>query len=131
MRRPDWQQRLSSYLEEREKAPFAWGSNDCCAFAAGAVEAVTGVDHLTVFGRYESASAARALIRSYGGLEALVSVVLGPSVSPQMAAVGDIVLLVNEGRKMLGLCNGTSVMAPGRLGIAVAGIEAAIAAWKV
>ncbi len=131
MRRPDWQQRLSKYLEVRECVPFAWGSNDCCTFAAGAVEAMTGVDHLTTFGPYKSANAARILIRSYGGLDALASAALGPSVGPQMAAVGDIVLLVNEGRKMLALCNGTSVMAPGKHGIAVTGIEAAIAAWKV
>jgi hypothetical protein len=48
-----------------------------------------------------------------------------------MAAVGDIVLVINADREMLGVCNGVNVLAPGKSGTAVLGMEAALVAWKI
>jgi hypothetical protein len=64
-RKPDWDARLAAYLEPLRLRPFAWGSHDCCTFAAGAVEAMTGVDPMPEFrGRYSTAiGSARALTR--------------------------------------------------------------------
>lgn len=131
MRHPDWQQRFSAFGRARINMPFAWGSNDCCTFAAAAVEALTGAAPMAAVPPYDSAIVAARLVEEGGGLEPLAASFLGASVPPVMAAVGDIVLVINSEREMLGVCNGTNVLAPGAQGIAVLGMESALAAWKI
>lgn len=56
-RKSDWQTALSEYISavREEGLPFSYGQNDCCTFAAGAVEAITGEDPIPEFrGEYES-----------------------------------------------------------------------------
>jgi phosphoribosylformylglycinamidine (FGAM) synthase-like amidotransferase family enzyme len=48
-----------------------------------------------------------------------------------MAGVGDVVLVLNEGQEMLGVCNGVNVIAPGQTGIVALGMDAALTAWKI
>jgi hypothetical protein len=43
-RAPDWRARLADLVTARRHDPFAWGSRDCCLWAADAVEAMTGDD---------------------------------------------------------------------------------------
>lgn len=131
MRRVDWQLRLAEFVEARASMPFEWGKNDCCLFAADAVQAMTGEDPAATLRGYTSALAAHRLIDDAGGLGQLVSRFLGAPVSPLMAGVGDVVLLENEGRDLLGICNGTSAIGAGEHGMAVLGMDVARAAWKV
>lgn len=131
MRLPDWQQRFAEFGRTRITMPFVWGSNDCCTFAAAAVEALTGANPMLPVGAYDSPIEAARLIEEGGGLEQLATSLLGASVPPAMAAVGDIVLVINADRQMLGVCNGTNVLAPGKDGMAVLGMDAALAAWKI
>lgn len=80
---------------------------------------------------YDGELGAARLIKEGGGLRALATALLGEPVSPLMAGVGDVVLLINEGREMLGVCNGTSALAPGADGTAVLPMNAAVAAWNI
>ncbi|WP_261803452.1 DUF6950 family protein [Variovorax sp. PAMC26660] len=48
-----------------------------------------------------------------------------------MAAVGDVVLLLNEGRELLGVCNGAIAIGPGENGRLALQMSAAIVAWKI
>jgi hypothetical protein len=67
-RLPDWQDRLTLFIELRRSMAFAWGSNDCALFAADAVVAMTGVDFGAPFrGRYDDAAGAALALRDYGG----------------------------------------------------------------
>lgn len=131
MRTRNWQAALSAFIATRRSAPFAWGSNDCCLFAAGAVQAMTGVAHADALRGYGSALEAARLVEARGGLERIATDALGAPVAPVFAAVGDLVLIENEGRDLLALCNGTTALAPGELGMVVLGMDAAKAAWKV
>ena len=131
MRLQDWQLRFSDFGKARASMPFAWGSNDCCKFAAAAVEAITGKNPMATVAPYATEGAALRLVAKAGDLEALASQYLGAAVPPLMAAVGDVVLVMNERRHMLGICNGTNVLAPGERGTAVLHMEAALAAWKI
>lgn len=55
MRRDDWRRRLASYLVETRAAQFRLGQHDCFLFALGALDAMTGSEHLPVFaGRYDT-----------------------------------------------------------------------------
>jgi len=132
MRRADWQLQLSAFVQERSDRPFDWGSNDCCTFAAGAVEALTGRNPMAGIESYATEFGALRMVEEGGGLHALATSLLGASVSPLLAAVGDVVLVMNAGREMLAVCNGTNAIAPGMSGGIVAlGMNAALAAWKI
>lgn len=128
MRLPDWQLRFSEFVSARQNMPFAWGRNDCCVFAAEAIKAITGQDHAAEFrGIYRTVKTADRLMNEMGGLEAIASRFLGDPVSPKMAAVGDIVMTGNT----LGVCNGSTIIGPGKDGIAVIPMAEALKAWKV
>lgn len=45
----DWAPRLNKYLTDVQSDRFQMGVHDCCTFAAGAIEAMTGVDHMSEF----------------------------------------------------------------------------------
>jgi len=131
MRLRDWQLRLAEFSQARASMPFDWGSNDCCTFTADAVHAMTGRSVREEFPSYDGETGALRAIAAGGGLQQLASNILGDPVSPRMAAVGDVVLVLNAGREMMGICNGTSVLAPGKCGIELVGMETALAAWRV
>jgi hypothetical protein len=131
MRLPDWQLRFSEFGKARVSMPFVWGSNDCCSFAAAGVAAITGRNPMAGVAPYNSEAAAGRLILRAGDLRALASQYLGEPVPPAFAAVGDVVLVMNEGREMLAICNGVNAMAPGAAGIVPLGMDAALAAWKI
>lgn len=112
--------------------PFEWGKNDCCLFAADAVHAMTGQDFgAEARGTYSDARRAGLLMKRRGGLRWIASVALGDPMSPLMAGVGDVLLMENEGRELLAICNGVNAIGPGEQGMAVLGMESAVAAWRV
>lgn len=43
-RKHSWPEDLHAFFEARRGEPFAWGKNDCCLFAADAIQAMTGAD---------------------------------------------------------------------------------------
>lgn len=65
-RHHDWPSRLDAYLRATKRTPFAWGSNDCCEWAANAVRAMRDLDLLDwARGRYTDESGALAVLREY------------------------------------------------------------------
>lgn len=113
-RYPDWEARLAAYLEPLRVRPFEWGRHDCCTFAAGAVEAMTGVDPMPEFrGRYSTAiGSARALRRHGAGeLDATLDRKFA-QVAPAMAHRGDVIMSGG----LLGICLGPFLVAVGRQG---------------
>lgn len=54
-RKENWPRHLNEWIRSQMLEPFEYGSHDCCTFAAGAVEAITGVDLMVEFrGQYDS-----------------------------------------------------------------------------
>lgn len=132
MRLHDWQARLATLVDERRNIAFAWGVNDCCLWAADAVLAMTGKDFAAPFrGEYGTDREAAELVHRLGGVGAIASQALGAPVPAAMAAVGDVVLVVQDGRKALAICNGTTALTTGPHGLIPIGMDAALAAWKV
>ena len=119
LRLPNWPELLGAYLTAQLAQPFAWGQNDCCLFAAGAVQAITGIDlasHLR--GQYSTAAEAARILADEGGLVALASANFGaPRSNPGQAQRGDVVCVEVDGRQMLGVVAGAQWCAPGPNGL--------------
>lgn len=131
MRRADWQSRLAEFARERLVMPFEWGRNDCCLFTVDAVWAMTGQDHAITFRGYDTALGAERLLKANGGVRGLATKAWGEPVPVAFAAVGDPVLMLNEGRELLAVCNGTSAISAGPDGVVALDMSAALAAWKI
>ena len=94
-RHPDWEARLAAFLEPVRALPFAWGRHDCCTFAAGAVEAMTGEDAMAEFrGHYRTARGSVRALRRYGAgaLEPTLTAKFGEPLPPALAQRGDVIM---------------------------------------
>jgi len=128
----NWQSILAGKIEEHRHRPFRWGEHDCALFAADVVRAVTGVDHASRFrGLYDSPSQARRILERYGGLRALVSSILGREINTRFAQRGDVVLIKNKDRELLGVCLGARCACPGDEGLVFFKMKDVLAAWRV
>lgn len=131
MRLRTWQSALDALIVERMGSPFAWGSNDCCMFAADAVLAITGRDPAEdLRGTYSDERGARRLIQANGGLTSIAAARSGPEVAVAHARVGDVVLGVTDGRESLGICTGRGWHGPGIDGLGWQPMEKALRAWR-
>lgn len=126
----DWQERLANFLAERRAQPFAWGVNDCCTFAASAVEAMTGTDPAEGLRGHRSAQEAAEVLRDYGGVLGLASDRLGPAIACALAQVGDVGMATLDGRDTLVICAGSGWLAPGCAGLVYIEHGAASHAWR-
>lgn len=132
MRLQDWQTRYADLCRARMGAPFVWGSHDCCLWAADVVLSLTGVDHAADWrGTYDSAAGGARLVAELGGVREIATRALGAAISPRMAGVGDLVLVEQDGREMLAVCNGVEALAVGPSGLELVGMGAVLAAWRV
>jgi len=54
---------LDKYIENKINEDFIYGKNDCMTFTNGAVEAVTGIDHLRKIRKWNSAKQAKQVLK--------------------------------------------------------------------
>lgn len=67
MRLSDWEMQLSEYVLSKKSQPFEYGVNDCCLFAAGAVEVITGENPIPEFiGAYDSLKTSIKALKTIG-----------------------------------------------------------------
>jgi hypothetical protein len=100
----DWPEKLLAFLTTNKTTPFTWGTNDCCTFAAGAIQAMTGTDIAADFRGYGGQSGAFAAIKRVcngtGVADALAYCAtkygLAELASPLLAQRGDLLLVSNN-----------------------------------
>lgn len=132
-RLPDWRQRLVRYLAAEQAAPFSYGSHDCALLAAGAVEAVTGVDPAAEWrGTYTSLAGGLRAIRAAGYAD-LVDVVdsLFERVEPRSALPGDVAAVDTPDGPALGVVVGPAVRVRRPEGLGTVHLSEATIAWRV
>ena len=106
-RHDNWPALLAGFIEERRAMPFAWGSNDCCLFAADWVRRACGVDIAEQFrGKYFSAIGAHRFVAEAGGVENLIERAGASRLPAMMARRGDLVSMDNGDGVALGVCLG-------------------------
>ncbi len=127
----DWPERLAEFVQSRRDTPFSWGGNDCCLFAADAVQAVTGTDPAAdLRGTYAAALDAARLVEELGGIEAIAAARLGDEIPVLLARRGDVVAIDAGAGISLGVCIGAQAAVPAADGLAFLPIGQATRAWR-
>lgn len=132
IRKKNWPSRFAALVDLARPTPFAWGSHDCCLWAASAVLAITGEDPgAALRNTYFTAHAALHILESLGGLEG-AGALMGTPIEPTHATVGDIGLVTwMDGTRSLGVRSMTTWMCAGDHGIEHLPLDAASHAWGV
>lgn len=137
-----YREEFHNFLVEREKMPFAWGTNDCCLFPADAIKSFTGVDLADDFrGKYTDEASAFALIKSVTGGTTVEDAAaycaqkagLTEWRGPLFAQRGDLVVITNGGSVIAGVVhqNGRHVISVGEKGLLRLPLNAVTRAWRV
>lgn len=127
-----WPSRFAALVDEARAKPFAWGSHDCCLWAASAVKAITGRDPGAEWRHgYFTPRAAISILQSIGGYEG-AGARMGPPIHLGLATVGDIGLVTwGDGTRSLGVRSMSHWMCAGDHGLEYLPLEAASHAWGV
>lgn len=130
-RLPNWPSLLAVYVESRRHLPFAWGSNDCVTFAAGAVEVMTG--WRPTLSTWSGPLEAARTLAEHGGIEAAVNGIgaFTPLDNLWQARRGDLLLTTQEHGPALAVCLGHCWAAPGQHQLSFGNLSDATVAWKV
>jgi hypothetical protein len=128
----NWPSRFAELVDRARSSPFAWGSHDCCLWAASATLAITGTDpaaHLRH--TYFSERAGLKVLASIGGLEG-AGALIGPSIPLALATVGDVGLVTwPDQTRSLAVRSMSTWMCAGDHGIVHLPLDAANMAWGV
>ena len=148
-RTPHWLTReLDTFMREHSNDAFEWAVQDCCLFAANAIEAMTGVDIASDFrGRYTDEASAFALIKELTGGDTVADAAAYCAAkhglvewadkegkpTPLRAMRGDLVVVSNAGRLIAGVVDlsGRYVAAMSDKGIVRLSITNIQRAWHV
>ena len=133
----DWPGRLAGFFASRALTPFAWGRNDCCSFAAAAVEAMTGVDPSRAWRAYRGPRGAAARLAATGGVAGVIEAAASrhgwPEIAVAYARRGDCVLIGIEGRYSLAIVamDGREAWGPGGASVIAQPVLRASRAWSI
>lgn len=130
---PGWRNRLADYVARVARAGFRPGVHDCALFAAGGVEAITGVHPAPDLVRaYRTLEDGMALLEARGHADhiAFTASIL-PEVAPLSARAGDLAVIEETGALCLGIVQGPRiyVLRPAGLGLVL--ITSAQRAFRV
>lgn len=137
-RKPNWPALLEHTINAARQKEFAWGTHDCCMFAADCALAITGSDPASgVRGTYTTEQGAGVIIAEAGGLHKYVQAVaagLGwTRCKPTQARRGDWLLYTPETTRKpcLGVCVGALGAFASRSGLAFVQVSNCSNAWRV
>lgn len=131
MKLPNWQLKFEAFMRQRRSQPFAWGSNDCCIFAADCAMAITGRDPAPNLRSHTTAKEAYRTLQQHGGIVGVATQAWGEPVPAAFAQIGDVVLTKAGKRDMLAVCNGGTLLAPAAGGLESIGLQGATLCWRV
>lgn len=129
MRRETWPSDLDDFL--KTVGPFEWGQNDCCLFAANAIEAITGTDPAKSYRGYKTKLGAAKKLKGLS-IEEVWTKEFGDPVNPKLLQRGDVVLFQNGQDQSVGVCLGIQFAAISEDGLIMLDMQKhAIMGWRV
>lgn len=131
-RRSGWQSAFVAFLKERTQMPFAWGTNDCCTFAADCAQAMTGDDPMADLRGYDSEiGAGRVLVKcGVESFEALVDAIF-EEMPIGMARRGDLALAMQGNEAGLMVVEGDWLVGPSEDGLKRVPRERMVRSWRL
>lgn len=128
-KRTGWQAPFVAFMRENRRRPFEPGKWDCAVWAAGAVEIMTGEDHLRGFRGYRTIAEGKRFLQAKGFEDhvAYVASVL-PEIWPSRAQVGDLAVIDGQS---LGIVQGAQVYMFGVNGFGMAPFDIIGRAFRV
>ena len=120
-----WQIRLAAYLNDCSRRQLAYGQHDCALFAAGAVQAMTGIDLADGWrGRYSTLRGGLRVLRAQGYRD---HIALAAAHLPEIAAPrpGDLAAIDTPDGPALGVVQGAMVYVLGDADLSLLPISAA------
>ncbi len=107
---------------------------DCCAFACAWLHILVGYDPSLEF-TYSDAKSAKKLLKSSGGVEAIVADVCGRNHWPEQPVIqaqrGDIVMMDTPQGAALGICMGSRAAFPGLDGLVFKPLLESRRSWRI
>ncbi len=126
-----WQARLAAYLNDCSRRPLVYGQHDCALFAAGAVQAMTGLDLAADWrGRYATLRGGLRVLRAQGYADqvALAAAHLPEAATPRP---GDLAVIDTPHGPALGVVQGAMVYVLGEDRLSLVPVSAAIRFFEV
>lgn len=106
-KQPGWQARLTAFLADNYRRPFQPGVWDCAIWAAGAVQAMTGEDHMRGLRGYRTIAEGKKRLQAKGYDDHIAYVAAWlPEIAPAFAQIGDVAVI---GEDSLGIVQGAQV----------------------
>jgi hypothetical protein len=136
-RKTNWPSALHAYMESVKHASFQYGVYDCGLFAAGCIEAMTGLDLAADFRGYANRLGAMDACRqvcksaSIPKVGEYVASTYGLNAVPVlMAQRGDLAVVRNRRFGIVALTGG-HVMVPGKYGVILFPLKSATKVYRV
>ena len=129
MRIENWNSKLNKHLATISE--FKWGTNDCCMFAVGCVEIITGIDYGKEYRGYKTALGASRRLEKYGGVVGIATIELGDPKPCIEAKRGDVVSFITNDEIALGICVSDKIAAVGENGLMFFPMRDGLNAWSV
>lgn len=115
-RSDEWPEMLMAFIASRARDPHAWGTNDCCSFAADSAVAMGCDDFIADMRGYSSERGAWRALRKkcYVSVAHMLDDRL-PRIEPHEAQRGDVAFIPNDSRwaGAAGIVEGRFIVAPG------------------
>lgn len=128
-----WQKRLIAYLDATHRKPMRPGKHDCALFAAGAVEAMTGVDLARGWRGYRTFNEGRKFLEKAGhaSIADMIAAHLA-EIDPDHALPGDVMIVDGvDGADATGILQGDFIYTAGPRGRVLVRREDALRAFRV
>jgi hypothetical protein len=132
-----WRARYDAFMSDATSHPFAWFEHDCVTFAAKVLDLQYDLGLMAVIATnyaYTGQASAIAMIEKHGGLEALVTEVLGAEpLPPAWLTVGDAVLYAYDQPEFpyaLAVHDGHNLLIPGEKGLTYLRMDRALKGWR-
>lgn len=131
-RKTGWSELLYDAIAVAGQREFSWGTHDCCLFAADVLLATTGTDFAAPVRGYTTREEAEAIIARYGGMEAMITSLVGSDpVHVSRARRGDLVLANLENGPTAGICIGRLSTFTLARGLTTRPTSTAMLAWRI
>lgn len=129
----NWPMELSSFLQEKQNEPFAWGRNDCLTFVAQALFCITGNDYYYEYSGYDSEQGAKEILESHGGIIKIIEKHFGRGTSNTLKAGRGDIAIVKCPDLMAGIVDdsGRYIALVTHEGLRRFPLEKAIKVWRV